>query len=413
MAHSKNLIGSKFLFWILIAGLLIAADGAPTVGYLKIVLIPVGRQADIYVDNVLQGSQVSSLSLSVSAGQHVVEARNVSNGYAATYTTNVFAGWTRNLTVDVGAPPDPLTLHTSYSWRFGVGVPNTVAEAEWVARTGAGWWYDWRMRPNLGGSRGEYWQMIRLWNCVLNPPAEVFVAEAKRRPGQTWIIGNEPDVVEQDNVTPECLADLYYQAYTALKSADPKAKVAMGGVVQASPLRLKYLDRALDYYEKQYGAPMPVDVWTMHAYILREEKGNWGAGIPTGLSETTGWLIEPNAHGDLDWFKSELKAFRQWMAGRGYRDKSLVITEYGILLPAEFGFTPERVESYMLDTFNVLLQATDPEFGLGSDGNRLVQRWAWFSMSYDQFPTSNLYAPDQKSLTPLGRAFRDYISQLK
>lgn len=413
MARFKKSPGGKWIIWLVIASLLIAANGPQTTGYLKVVLVPANRLADIYIDEVLIATQVNAISLAVAAGQHVVAARNISNGYATTYTTTVFAGWTRHLTVDVSAPPDPWVVTTSYSWRFGVGVPNTVAEAEWVARTGAGWWYDWRVRPNVGGSRGEYWQMIRLWNCVLNPAVEVFVAEAKRRPGQTWIIGNEPDVVEQDNVSAECVADLYHQAYTALKAADPRAKVAMGGVVQASPLRLKYLDRAVDYYQSKYQRPLPVDIWTMHAYILREEKGNWGAGIPTGLADTTGWLIEPAAHADLDRFKSQLVDFRQWLADRGYRNTPLVITEYGILLPADFGFTPERVEDYMLASFDILVQTTDPDLGLPADGNQLVQRWAWFSLSYDQFPTSNLYAPEARSLTPLGLAFRNYVSRLK
>jgi hypothetical protein len=413
MAHFNKFPGLKLLFWFVIASLLIAANGPQTTGYLKVVLIPANRLADIYVDEVLIATQVNALSLAVAAGQHVVAARNVSNGYAATYTTTVFAGWTRNLTIDVSAPPDPLAVYTSYSWRFGIGVPESTAQANWVARVGAGWWYDWRVRPNVGGSLGEYWQMIRLWNCTLNPSPEVFVAEARRRPGQTWIIGNEPDVAEQDNVTPECLADLYHQAYTALKTADPTAKVAMGGVVQASSLRLAYLDRALAYYQTQYHSPMPVDIWTTHAYILREERGNWGAGIPTGLDAETGWLIEPDDHDNLNLFALQLDLFRQWMADNGYRNKPLVVTEYGILLPAQFGYTPDRVEAFMLESFDILLESTDPGVGLPSDNNRLVQRWAWFSMSYDQFPSSNLYDPARETFTPLGQTFRKYVSALK
>jgi hypothetical protein len=317
------------------------------------------------------------------------------------------------VTLTVSAPPDPLAFQNSYSWRFGVGVPESVAQAAWATRLGAGWWYDWRVRPNLGGLRGEYWQMIRLWNCALNPPAATFVAEAARRPGQTWIIGNEPDVGEQDNVTPECLADLYHQAYTALKQIDPTAKIVMPGVVQACPLRLKYLEQTLVYYQKQYGQPLPVDIWTMHAYILREERGGWGAGIPPGLIENTGWLLEPDDHDDLELFRSQIIAFRQWLADHGYRHKPLAITEYGILFPEKNGFTPARVEKFMLASFDWLITARDPALGLPADGDRLVQRWAWFSMGYPIFPTSNLYDPDREQLTPLGEAFRDYVRQLK
>jgi Glycosyl hydrolase catalytic core len=406
------MVRSKFLLLLLCLPLLLIAADAPP-GTLQIALVPNVALADIYVDGVLVASQVQSASLPVTEGSHSVEARNVFNGFARTQTTTVFSGWTRHLNLDLSTPADSLVVRTSYTWRFGIGVPDSNTQAPWVSRLGSGWWYDWRVRPNLGGALGEYWQMIRLGNCTLNPTVDVFTAEARRRPGQTWIIGNEPDVAEQDNITPECLADLYHDAYTALKSADPTAKVAIGGVVQASPLRLKYLDRALARYKSQYNAPMPVDIWTMHAYILREDPANWGAGVPVGLTDVAGWLIQPDEHDSLTTFQQEIKDFRQWMAANNYRDRPLVITEYGILLPADIGFTPERVQKFMVGTFDYLVTASDPALGLPSDNNHLVQRWAWFSMSYDQFPTSNLYDPTRQTFTPLGQSFRDYINRLK
>ena len=47
--------------------------------------------------------------------------------------------------------------------------------------------------------------------------------------------------------------------------------MAIGGVSQVTPLRLDYLERVLAAYEKQYGQPMPVDVWNVHTFILREQ----------------------------------------------------------------------------------------------------------------------------------------------
>lgn len=380
---------------------------------LHVSVYPADRRADIYLDGIRIAAQVEAISLPVSAGEHRVEARNVADGYAVSQATTTFGGWVRHLRLDVSAPPDPLVLRSSYSWRFGVGVPESTAQAVWVARLGAGWWYDWRTRPNVGGTLGEYWQTIRLWNCALNPPEQVFAAEARRRPGQTWIVGNEPDAAEQDNVTPECLADLYHQAHAALKAADPTARVAVGGVVEGTPLRLKYLDRALAHYRSQFGSPLAADIWTMHAYILREERGSWGAGIPTGLDDTAGWLVQPNDHDNADLFSQQVEAFRQWMADNGYRDRPLVITEYGILLPADLGFTADRVRDFMLKSFDYLVEASDPKLGLPSDGDRLVQRWAWFSLAYDPFPTGNLFDAGRVGLTPLGQSYRDYVFQLK
>jgi hypothetical protein len=187
----------------------------------------------------------------------------------------------------------------------------------------------------------------------------------------------------------------------------------MGGVAQVSPLRLKYLDAVLATYQANTGQSLPVDIWTVHAYILNEEKGQWGAGIPTGFTETTGLEIDVNDHDNLDLFKEQVIAFRQWMLERGYRTTPLAITEYGVLIPEEYGFTPDRVQQYMLDTFAYLTTARDESTGLPSDNNRLVQRWAWFSMAYDVYPTSNLYDPTAQSLTNLGDAFQSYIHTLK
>lgn len=312
-----------------------------------------------------------------------------------------------------GDPFDQLQpFQTAQSWRFGIGVPIGAAQATWVPRLGAGWWYSWQVQP-LATVGGEMWQIIRVKGGQLSPPVEKFTAVACLHPGQTWIVGNEPDVAEQDNVPAETLAGLYRQAHTALKRADPSAQVAMGGVTQASPLRLAYLDKVLKVYEERYGEPMPVDIWTVHTYLLREERGGWGVGIPPSMDENNGWLLEIDQHNDLEKFKTQVVAFRQWMADHGYRNKPLAITEYGILLPADLGFSSDRVQRFMLGSFDYLLRARDTTTGLPSDDYHLVQRWAWFSMADEHFPGSNLLDPARGELTPLGEAYRNYVSGLR
>ncbi|MEZ4609792.1 MAG: hypothetical protein R2838_06015 [Caldilineaceae bacterium] len=51
--------------------------------------------------------------------------------------------------------------------------------------------------------------------------------------------------------------------------------MAIGAVSQVTPLRLTYLNRIWESYRNKYGAPMPVDIWTMHAYVLAR---NWATG---------------------------------------------------------------------------------------------------------------------------------------
>jgi hypothetical protein len=113
-------------------------------------------------------------------------------------------------------------------------------------------------------------------------------------------------------------------------------------------------------------------------------------------------------HDDLDIFRQGILRFRQWMAAHGYRDCELAITEYGILMPADYGFGPERVRNFMWATFDYFQTATDPQVGLPSDGDRLVQRWAWYSL-YDPRYGGSLADPGSGQLTDAGRDFAEYV----
>ena len=104
--------------------------------------------------------------------------------------------------------------------------------------------------------------------------------------------------------------------------------------------------------------------------------------------------------------------FRRWMARNGQRDKPLIVTEYGILMPPEYGFPPEKVTEFMRATFDYLLNARDEEIGYPSDDNRLVQKLAWYSLSDTVYPTGNLLDPVTGDLTLLGEAFADYTASL-
>jgi hypothetical protein len=97
----------------------------------------------------------------------------------------------------------------------------------------------------------------------------------------------------------------------------------------------------------------------------------------------------------------------------GQQDKPLIVTEYGLLMPAEYGFPAERVERFMLDTFGFFRTATNPDLGYAADGYRLVQRWCWYSVYDPRYPTGNLVLPDGSTLTPLGHAFAQYASSLE
>ena len=232
---------------------------------------------------------------------------------------------------------------------------------------------------------------------------------ALRYPGNVWIIGNEPDVIWQDSITPEEYAQDYEILYQLIKSSDPTARIAVAGVAQGTPLRLAYLDRVLEAYQKSTGAPMPVDWWTLHGYVLREERGNWGVDIPPGFSDKQGELYEIGDHGSLPLFEKQITAFRAWMKARGYQNTPLALTEFGILMPPEYGYSPQVIQQYLTNTFQWLAAASDPQIGMPHDSHHLVQRWAWFSLADEIYPTSDLADLKNNRLTPVGEAYRDFM----
>jgi hypothetical protein len=306
----------------------------------------------------------------------------------------------------------------------------------------AGWFVDWAVRKTPAKPAGtEYVQIVRLHQTLscgdrfnanrvecpyatpysynVYPSRNTITEAAKANPGSLWLIGNEMERRDwcekwqafpwtcvpgtnstgQDEMLPELYADAYHEMYNLIKSADPTAKVAIGGVIQATPLRLQYLDIVWNYYKSKYGTDMPVDVWNVHNFIMKENLNDYGASVPPGLpgNPTIGKIYASDwSHVDMNLFDQQIRAFRQWMKGKGQQNKPLIVSEYGVLYPEWYlGIGAISVtKKFMADTFNYFLNAKDCNLGLASDDCRLVQRWNWYSL--DSPPSS--FGPNQNSV---------------
>ena len=292
--------------------------------------------------------------------------------------------------------------------RWGVGVAIGPISRYNVSALRLGWYLDWN--TNLQPSRpdnAEYAQMVRLVNGELFPATDKLTLIARANPGSLWLIGNEPDVMWQDNTDPPTYARLYAQAYQAIKSGDPTAQVAIGGVSQPTPLRVKYLEAILASYRQQFNIEMPIDVWNIHNFILREERGAWGVDIPPGMSEDRGILYAVDDSGNLAAFQKQIVDFRRWMSEHGYRNYPLIVSEYGIPMPEDYGFPPERVAAFLIDTFDFLLGAKDPALGYSADNNRLVQRWCWYSLDDTNYATGRLFDRANGKMTEFGKTWQE------
>ncbi len=289
-----------------------------------------------------------------------------------------------------------------------------------------GWYLDWGVNTQPPEPYGiEYVQVIRLMQTT-TPPYYALVEPAswgelaalvQARPNDLYMVGNEPDSPFQDNMCPAAYVSAYHDVYAFIKGISPSTPVGIGGIVQPTPVRFRYLDTIWNTYQISYSQRLPTDFWNIHAFILNET-GGWGAFIPPCTDPAGAVTIGLDELDRMDIFISRLQDFRQWMAAKGEREKPLYITEYGILFPEDYGYPNiPRVRDFMYATFDYFLgpQSISPTIGYPRDNNHLVQRWIWFSLAHDPYYMGGaLFDPrtTPPTLTTLGQAWIDYVQQL-
>jgi len=335
------------------------------------------------------------------------------------------------------APPPPKTLGSGHHFlppypdvrdRFGFDSEKSDPLTGYnVAVLDAGWYSDWGAALDPPHPDGlTYVQLIRFTAGEdKHDPAQVTVSPSKNtiaqiaaaHPGSLWMMSNEPDSLYQGNpIYPAVYAHVYHEYYHYIKGLDPTALIANGGIVQPTPCRLEYLDIVWDTYYQAYNTTMPVDVWNIHAFILREVYNSWGASTPPGVDPSCGIAYPFDESDNMTIFRDNLIAFRQWMKDKGEQNKPLIISEYGILWPSWFvydgtSYSAARVSHFMTQTFDLLLYETYPDVGYPADDYRLVQAWAWYSLS-DTYYNGNLFNPNTHQLTLMGQTFADYVAAL-
>lgn len=116
-----------------------------------------------------------------------------------------------------------------------------------------------------------------------------------------------------------------------------------------------------------------------------------------------------------DLFTDQVGRFRRWMAARGYRDLPFYMTEVGVLMPPSLGYSPEVVSRFIRAAFDYMLAAQDAQLGYPRDGNRLVQRFAWYATLtpnangalFESLNSSTPISPPF-GLGPIGLAYQGY-----
>ncbi|MDD5368736.1 MAG: hypothetical protein PHQ40_06620 [Anaerolineaceae bacterium] len=305
--------------------------------------------------------------------------------------------------------------------RFGITAP-LGSQGYDLQSLGVGSYLDWTADGHPVLPPGvEYIRVLRVSDGSYPAVLASLPALVQANPGAVWLVGNEPDRVQyQDSVTPEVYGERFFELANVIRTNDPTARLGFATIVQPTPIRLLYLDRAwirlVQLAHSQAAASNLIDIWSIHAFILNETP-SWGADIPPGMEADRALAVArsfSDTHSNV-LFNDGIIAFRRWLNDKGERNKPLWITEYGSLFPStipELGVPDSATVSFMLGTFDFLLSAQDATTGLPTDGNRLVQRWFWYSLNdhRDNFGGS-LFDPDiGNQITPVGQAFMDYSS---
>jgi hypothetical protein len=239
---------------------------------------------------------------------------------------------------------------TGYSSRKGVGetiwpLQASVCDSEatclqyyWnrIKELGIKWLYNWDT-PDDGNRPAwmmdntiEYVPKVGKPNSETNATIESY---ARNNHGSYWLIWNEPDVSSQDNLPADTAASIYDSLRGTILGADPSAKLIVGNVAG-----LGWLMSFREAYKNSHnGNPPVVEGWAGHLYRDRSTYNiqNW---------------------------RSDLYAYRNWMVSIGEGTKEFWLTEFGCLTDNEIG----------------LIIMNDQLTWLEESAQSWITRYAWF-----------------------------------
>jgi len=183
---------------------------------------------------------------------------------------------------------------------------------------------------------------------------------ADKEPGSWWIVGNEPNDPNQDDLTPAAYAAFYHRVERLANRADLSLRLVPAGLADAD---WRWAQAFRESYHAQYGRYPRVHAWNIHNYVLDP----------------------PFSQYDLGEFQRRILAFRAWMALAGEAKKPLLLTEYGVLYGS--GCCDRPMESPDLGV-QFMRQAT-----LWLEQTDHVQAWCWFSLDSKQQFNGDLLSP--------------------
>lgn len=221
-------------------------------------------------------------------------------------------------------------MNTDYT-KFGEDFIRNYPETE------IKWYYDFGLPTKEMCNENIEYRYAMLWQIVSDDIIREIITNC---PNITFIVGNEPFQMGQQNLSAQQYARFYHENYTQIKNINSKVPVAIAAMANMNNDNMNYLNRVFSEYTSIFGSPMPIDVFTIHSYYFHPTFFN-------GLVFT-------------------IERMRNLMNDNGYRNRSLIVTEF------------IGDEQFMRDAYLWMLTVKDNNVGLESDNNRLVQGMSWF-----------------------------------
>ncbi|MBI4319144.1 MAG: hypothetical protein HY675_11695 [Chloroflexi bacterium] len=203
-------------------------------------------------------------------------------------------------------------------------------------------------------------------------------------PGQYWQIGNEPNVPNQDNLTPQEYAQVYYSWSRRIKTIDQSAKILNGGIVNYPDVvgywggALQYLKDFREAYRGMYGEFPSIDVWNLHAF--------------PPFYYANGRM---NTYCDTSFPKYFIVEVVQYLRSVG-EQQPVWLTEFGM----DWGDDSDPcMLTFMTDLVHWL------------EDTRLIDRWYWFSTNAASRGNGGNLVDLSSNLTAPGTRYRDLASE--
>ncbi len=261
-----------------------------------------------------------------------------------------------------------------FSTPFGVAVGDVAVTASQLDALGPVWYLDyaWSTRTLEGHER------LYIVRCGEVAGGRSTILSAMQASGAAWwSLGNEPNDPNQDNVSAEDYAELYYTFEDWAVRAE-RCHIIPAGIANAD---WNWAQAFREAYHQKYGRYPRVDGWNIHNYIL--EPG-----------------LDPY---DVGEFQRRILAFQRWTETIGDGHKPLFLTEFGVLYgsgccgrPID---PPDRIQAFMHEAVRWLVDS------------EIVTCWAWFAT--DAEPYNGSLLTKEGELSEPGVEYRGLASDWK